>query len=142
MTEKVKGLAIRGGIVGIIAVFTLMGIGMSGEAFWSENALYMAYTLFGVALACATVLSLVMTILSDPKSLVKPLIAVVALAILFGIGYAMAEGQELTLKTGNDTKIITADIPQKVGAALNMLYILGGLAIVAVVVGEVSKIFK
>ena len=139
---KYKELIIRAVIVVIIAIFVLMGLGGSGEEFWSGSALNLAYVLLIIALVAATVVSIVVTVLTDPKSLVKPLIAVVALAVLFAVGYGMAEGQDHTLKAGDQVVIVGADISKKIGGALNMLYILGGVAIVAVVFNEVSKIFK
>lgn len=137
-----KELIIRLVIVGFIAIFLLTGIGMDGEAFMSEKGLSLAYWLFGAAVVCATLVSLVITVLSDPKSLVKPAIALAVLGILFAIGMGMAEGQEHVLRAGPNTTIIGADISQKIGAALNVFYTLIIVAFVSIVVGEVSKIFR
>ena len=64
---------------------------------------------------------------------------IVGLAVVFGISYAMASGQEI--KLGEDN-IISASTVKMVDAGLIMTYILGGLSVAAAIFDGVSKMFK
>ena len=139
-----KDLIIRGVVILIALAFILAGWfgDKDGETFFSENGLDLAYTYTLIAVFAAVVFATVMTIITDPKRLIKPLAAIVVLAVLFFVGYSMAEGQVHNVKSGADIVTVSAETSRWVEAALNTFYIIFGIAIVGVIFNEVSKIFK
>ncbi|MEM7548533.1 MAG: hypothetical protein AAF363_02595 [Bacteroidota bacterium] len=100
--------------------------------------LYLGYALVGVAAIAAIILPLISS-LSDPKSLAKSGVGLVALLIVFGVGYALS-GSEVTdtyAKFGVDegqSKLI--------GGFLTMMYILIIVTSVGIIYTEITKIFK
>lgn len=100
--------------------------------------LYLAYTLVIVAAVSAIVLPLV-NALGDPKSLMMSSIGVLALLVLYFIGYAISGNEITPVYTKFD---VGPDLSKAVGGALIMTYILGGIALVGIVYTELIKIFK
>lgn len=141
MKDKL-GLIIKIALVVIFVIFALMGIGMSGEEFMSENMITLGIVYLVIATIGAVFLDLILTLIKEPKKLVKPLIALVAVLVLFAIGYATAEGGEYVYNSGGDRIVIGNDVTTFVGAALATTYVLSAIAVLSILFGEVSKIFK
>lgn len=114
---------------------------MDFKSFVVDYVLVAGYWIFGLALV-ATVAGFIYNTVINPQSIVKPAIAIVAIVILFFIGYSLATGQEYTIKSGIDTIVIGPEISKYVGGGLMVFYILLGIALVSVVFNEVSKFFK
>lgn len=97
------------------------------------------YVLFGIAAIAAIVFPLI-NMVQNPKGAKNALIGVVALVVVFALGYAMASGEESFTIDG----VLLADsATSKLSeAGLIAFYIMGAAAIAAVVYAEVSKMLK
>ncbi|MEQ9300600.1 MAG: hypothetical protein RIF33_18660 [Cyclobacteriaceae bacterium] len=103
-----------------------------------DIALYGAYILTIVAAVAAVVLPLIQS-LGDPASLAKSGLGLLALVVVFGIGYAMAGSEVLPsyVEFGVD-----AGLSKFIGGSLTMMYILTIGAIGGIVFTELSKAVK
>lgn len=109
------------------------------DQFVSTYGLYAAYILIGIALLAAIVLPLIQSF-SNPRALLGALVGVVAIAILFFIGYSIAGSEVLPVYIRNN---VTSEVTSKmIGGALITMYILILLALVSIVFTEISKIFN
>ena len=100
-----------------------------------------AYALTGIAVGL-TVIFPVIQMISNPKNAKKSLLGVVALVVVVGISYVMASSELLGIV---DPELIEYDEPATLkyaGMMLHSIYVLAGLAIVAMIYSEISKIFK
>ena len=87
-----------------------------------DPLLYWAYAMLGIALACVVVVGIVIAAMNNPKSLIKLLAGVVAIAAVCFVVYLVSAGAPALNLT--DT-------------VLNLTYLTGGLAILAIVFGEI-----
>ncbi len=110
---------------------------MDLESFFSGPVLIIAYLLIAVG-AIAAILGPIITSLNNPKSLIKSLIGVVVLAVIFFIGYSVAGG-ELTPRY-IEYGVTTESASKVIGGVLTMMYLLFGVALVAVVAGWIMKL--
>ncbi|BDD10610.1 hypothetical protein FUAX_30420 [Fulvitalea axinellae] len=97
-----------------------------------------AYILIALCLLGAIVLPLI-NAMSDPKGLLGGLVGLIALAVIFGLGYSFA-GNEVTAvytKAGVD-----ASDSQLVGAMLNTTYVLIALSFIGIVFTWVHDLIK
>lgn len=111
---------------------------MGAEAIFSDYMLPAAYILGALAAALAILMPLIKAF-DNPRSIIGTFIGLGVLAVIFFIGYAVA-GNEVTAKY--ETFGVDAGISQTIGGVLIMFYILLVVAALAIVVSEVSRIFK
>lgn len=97
------------------------------------------YVLLGLAAVTAIVFPVV-TMAKNPKGAKSALIGVVALVVVFALGYAMAGSEEFYTLDGN--LLADSATSKKSEAGLIAFYIMGAAAIGAVVYAEVSKMLK
>ncbi len=97
--------------------------------------LYWAYIVLGIALASVICIGLYVTAVTNPKGLIKIGIAVVAAAVLFGVCYLLASGAPAVGYSG--AKLPTATELKMTDTILNLAYLVGGAAILSIVVSEV-----
>ena len=97
--------------------------------------LYWAYIVLGLALASVVCLGLYITATTNPKGLVKIGIALVAAAVLFGICYLLASGAPAVGYSG--AKLPSATELKMTDTILNLAYLVGGAAILSIIVSEV-----
>ena len=106
----------------------------------TNYALWWAYFLFALTVVITLVFALV-NIFTSPGGLKRSLIVLVGVAILIGISYVLASDQILTIPgyegTGNNPVTL-----KWVGTGLIATYILAGLAFLAILYVEISRIFK
>lgn len=100
--------------------------------------LYLAYTLVIVAAIAAIVLPLI-NALSDPKSLLMSGLGVLALVVVFIVGYAISGNEVTAVYTKFE---VGPDLSKAVGGALIMTYILGIGAVLGIIYTEFIKIVK
>ena len=97
--------------------------------------LYWAYAMLGLAIAAVVLVGLYISIRTNPKSLVKLGIGVVAALVLCGIAYLLASGAPAVGFTGSvpptDSELKLTD------TVLNLAYILGAGAILSIIAAEV-----
>lgn len=108
------------------------------EVFVSEFGLYLAYILFGIGLIAAIVLPLVKA-LDEPKQLVKAGIGLGGLLVVFLISWAIAGNEVTNMYT---EKGVGVGLSKLVGGVITMMYLLMGIAVVAIVYTEISKSLK
>ena len=100
--------------------------------------LYLAYTLVIVAALAAIILPLI-SALGDPKSLLMSGIGVLALVVVFVIGYAISGNEVTPVYTKFE---VGPDLSKAVGGALIMTYIMGIGAVLGIIYTEFIKIVK
>ena len=103
-----------------------------------DIGLWVAYILVFIAIVSAVILPIVNS-LSEPKTLLKPLLAIVGIGILFLISWASAGDavNARALAAG-----VSSGISKAVGGALITMYILFIAAIVGIVFTEINKALK
>ncbi len=97
--------------------------------------LYWAYIVLGLAILAVVCLGLYITATTNPKGLIKIGIAVAGAAVLFGICYLLASGAPAVGYSGAVPP--TATELKMTDTILNMAYIVGGLAILSIIAGEI-----
>lgn len=100
--------------------------------------LYVSYFLLGISLLAVIVLPLINAI-GDPKSLVKVGGGVLAIVVLFFIGYAIS-GNEVTEVYAKFN--VGPELSKIVGGSLTLMYMLFVIAIIGIVYTEISKFLK
>lgn len=106
--------------------------GFGGNAV--DMLLYWTYAMVGLALFSWVVIGLVVGAKNDPKSLVKIGIILVGAAVLCLVAWLLAKGDPALAYNG---PAVSAGTLKLTDAVLNLTYIVGAAAIVAIVVGEV-----
>ena len=109
------------------------------DQFVSTYGLYAAYILLGIAILAAILMPLIQSF-SNPRALLGALVGVVAIAVLFFIGYSIAGNEVVPLYIKNN--VTSAVTSKMIGGALITMYILILLALVSIVVTEITKIFN
>ncbi len=97
--------------------------------------LYWAYIVLGIALVAVICVGLYVTATTNPKGLIKIGVAVVAVAALFGICYLLATGAPAIGYSGATPP--TATELKMTDTILNLAYLVGGAAILSIIVAEV-----
>ena len=118
-----------------LAVWAFTRFGGSGEGAAVETLLYWAYAMLIIALVAVLCIGLYITATTNPKSLVRIGIALAAAAGLCLVAYLLASGKPALGFTGatppTDGELKLTD------TVLNLTYILGCGAIVAIIAGEI-----
>lgn len=104
-----------------------------------DVAIPITYVLVALATLSAIVFPLVNAFRVDPKSLTKPVLAIAAVGVLFGVSWALS-GNEVTeiYKTFG----VAESGSKNIGGSLIMTYIMIVAAFFAVVVDKVMGFFK
>lgn len=93
--------------------------------------LYWAYVLIGLALVSWVVIGGILMAKDNPKSLLNVALGVVALVVVCLVAYLIASGSPIPGREDVQSDLKLTD------TVLNLIYLLGGLAVLAIVVGEV-----
>jgi hypothetical protein len=102
----------------------------------SVNALlYWAYGMLGLAIAAIVVVGLYITATTNPKRLLTIVYVVVGAAALCGLAWLLAKGAPAQGYTG--AELPTQKTLKLTDTVLNLTYILGGTAILSIIVGEI-----
>lgn len=96
--------------------------------------LYWGYVMLGIALCAVIVVGLIVSAMNDPKSLIKLGIGLVAIAVVCFVVYLVSAGSPAVGLTVEQPSASTLKLTDTV---LNLTYLSGGLAIVAIIFGEV-----
>ena len=118
-----------------LSVWAFTQYGGSGKEGAVETMLYWAYAMLILALIAVLCIGLYITATTNPKSLVRIGIAIAAAAVLCLIAYLLASGKPALGFTGATPP--TAGELKLTDTVLNLTYILGAAAIVAIIAGEV-----
>jgi hypothetical protein len=119
----------------VLAVWAFTQFNGSGEGAAVETMLYWAYAMLIIALVAVLCIGLYITATTNPKSLVRIGIAIAAAAGLCLVAYLLASGKPALGFTGATPP--TAGELKLTDTVLNLTYILGAGAIVAIIAGEI-----
>jgi len=103
-----------------------------------DTALYIGYALLAIGVIAMIVLPLI-NALNNPKALVRSVVGVGIVAVIYGVGYALADGT-ITPSIANEG--VNESTSRMVGGAIMAMWIFLALAVLAAVYSEVSKIFR
>ena len=106
--------------------------GFAGNAV--DVLLYWTYIMLGLAVFSWVVIGLIVGTKNDPKSLVKIGIVILGVAVLCFIAFLWAKGNPAMAYNGPEVSAATLKLTDTI---LNLTYIVGGAAILAIIVGEV-----
>ena len=120
--------------VGVLVWGSLKGFEANDGAA-TNVLLYWAYIVLGIALVSVICIGLYITAVTNPKGLIKIGIAVVAAAVLFGVCYLLASGAPAIGYSGATPP--TATELKMTDTILNLAYLVGGAAILSIIVSEV-----
>lgn len=93
-----------------------------------------AVIMVGIALFCWVVIGLIKSIANDPKNLVKIGLVLVGAVVLCLVAFLFAKGNPAIGYTG---KPVTEGMLKLTDTVLNLSYITGAAAIIAIIVGEI-----
>jgi hypothetical protein len=122
----------------LMGISALLGILFYTDSISAEMLIYWCYALFALGTLCAVVFP-ILEMAKNPKAAKSALIGVGALAVVFGISYALG-GDEFPDRYAG---FISGPGESKmVSAGLISFYILAVAAVVTTVYSGVSKMFK
>ena len=128
---------IKWGMIALIIVSVALLVwgfskGFEGNAV--DILLYWTYAMLGLAVFCCIIIGLIVGAKNNPKSLVKIGIVILGVAALCFIAYLLAKGDPAIGYTGIPVFEGTLKLTDTI---LNLTYIAGGAAILAIIVGEI-----
>ena len=106
--------------------------GFEGNAV--DVLLYWTYIMLGLAVFSWVVIGLIVSTKNNPKSLVRIGIAILGIAALCLVAYVLAKGNPAMAYNGPEVSGGTLKLTDTI---LNLTYITGGAAILAIIVGEI-----
>jgi len=145
--SKAKILTIITAVIGVIGAFLFIRVLMAGDDTEAVDSsvntiVHFSKWLLMITAGITVVLSLI-NLLKNPKALKKTLIGVVALAILFGISYALASDAAVTNQFGDIVTNGEAGSTSKmISALINFTGILSLVAIATIGFGFVKSFIK
>ena len=96
---------------------------------------YWAYAMLAVALCAVIIVGIIISAANNPKSIIKGLIAIVAIAAVCFVVYLVSPGSPAQGLVSAEPP--TASTLKLTDTILNLTYLTGGLAILSIIVGEV-----
>ena len=105
----------------------------TNDAKATDVLLNWAYIMLGLALLAWIVIGLIVSVKNDPKSLVKMGIALVGIVALCAVAFLLAKGNPVP---GANLDASASDL-KLTDTILNLTYIVGAGAILAIIVGEI-----
>ena len=123
-----------------LAVWAFTRVNGSGEDAAVNTILVWAYIMLGLALIAVLCVGLYVSATTDPKSLVRIGIGLGAAAVLCLVAYFLASGAPAIGFTG--TKPPTASELKLTDTVLNLTYILGAGAVLAIICGEIFSAIR
>ena len=118
-----------------LSVWAFTQFGGSGKEAAVQTMLYWAYAMLIFTLFAVLCIGLYVAVKTDPKSLVRIGIALAGAAVLCLVAYLLASGKPAIGFTGATPP--TAGELKLTDTVLNLTYILGAGAIVAIIAGEI-----
>ena len=97
-----------------------------------DTLLYWAYVMVVAGLALAVVIGIVISAINNPKSLLKMLIGLAAIAVIVAVAYVLAPGTPAVGYVGAEVPASTLKLTDTI---LNLTYFTCGVAIVVIIAG-------
>ena len=104
-----------------------------------ENLLRWGYVMLGIAVFAAIIVSAVVGFINNPKSIVKLLIGLVAVAAVCFVVYLVSKGNPAVGLTVDQPSASTLKLTDTI---LNLTYLVGGVAIASIILGEVISAIR
>ena len=104
-----------------------------------ENLLRWAYVMLGIAVCAAIIVSAIVGFINNPKSVIKLLIGLVAVAAVCFVVYLLSKGNPAVGLTVEQPSASTLKLTDTI---LNLTYLVGGVAIASIIVGEVISAIR
>ena len=123
-----------------LAVWAFTQFNGSGEDRAVNTILVWAYIMLGIALVAVLCMGLYISATTNPKSLARIGIGLGAAAVLCLVAYLLASGAPAIGFTGATPP--TASELKLTDTVLNLTYILGGAAILAIICGEIMSAIR
>lgn len=119
-----------------------IALGLLAVFYPTQIGLYAGYVLLVVALAAAVIFPVIYTI-SHPKEAIYTILGFVAIAVIFAISYAIADGEVVMgIKEGVMVQAADESTSKLVGAGLNTFIALLFIAAIALIWTELSSFFR
>ncbi|MFB0937713.1 MAG: hypothetical protein ACI89R_000215 [Candidatus Azotimanducaceae bacterium] len=132
-------------LIGVLLLVRVMTAGEDPVAIDSAANPFITFSVILLILATAIVVIFTIgNLIKHPKQLKSALLTLIVLGGLFALAYVIANGDAVTDKFGNVVKDggEPGPISKRVGALLNYSYILGIIAVGAVILGSVKGLFS
>lgn len=130
-------------VIGFIALFMMPDGDMPRPEAMNSTGISIMFGLTYLLLAIAVIATVVFglkNIVSTPGGLKKTLIGVVGLLVLLGVAYGLASGTDVDIEKMAAAGIETSESGvKKVGAGINMFFIMLVVAVVLIAWGAVKK---
>lgn len=104
-----------------------------------ENLLRWGYVMLGIAVFAAIIVSAIVGFINNPKSIVKLLIGLVAVAAVCFVVYLVSKGNPAVGLTVDQPSASTLKLTDTI---LNLTYLVGGVAIASIILGEVISAIR
>ncbi len=104
-----------------------------------ENLLRWGYVMIGIAVCAAIIVSAIVGFINNPKSIIKLLIGLVAVAAVCFVVYLVSKGNPAVGLTVDQPSAQTLKLTDTI---LNLTYLVGGVAIASIVLGEVISAIR
>lgn len=121
--------------VGVLVWGSVTGF-ESNDAVAVDVLLRWGYIMVGIALAAVIVVGIVISAINNPKSLIKMLIGLVAIAAVCFVVYLVSPGAPALNLTTEQPSASTLKLTDTI---MNLTYLAGGLAIFAIIFGEIMS---
>jgi len=125
-------------LIGLVLLVVGGTSGFDSDSGIVDMFLRYAYLCAIIAVALVIILGIAIAVANNPKSLIKLLLGIVVAAALVAVVYFTASGSpalNVSQQPSQGTLKLTDTI-------LNLTYLLGGLAILAILFGEVVKVTR
>ncbi|MGJ8735857.1 hypothetical protein D9V96_004920 [Zobellia laminariae] len=146
MHKIVKIVLVVVGLVGAALWFMLPEAEMPAAEAANNGALNAMFAITWLLLGVAVVFSVAFALknlLSNPANLKKSLFILVGFLLVVGIGFVMASGTDVSIEEMAKRGIETDESEiKKIGAGLNVFFILTLVAVGAMLAGGVKKMIK
>lgn len=116
-----------------VAILVMGFVSNFGEA-KVEMLLKWTYLMLGVALAAVVIMGLVISVVNDPKSLIKLVGLLIGVGVVCAIAYVLAPGNPAVGLVTEQPQSTTLKLTDTI---LNLTYLSAGAAIVSIVIGEI-----
>jgi len=126
-------------LIALLGVSALLSVLFFANVIAEGVLIGWCYVLLAIAAVSAVIFPLI-TMAQNPANAKTALIGVVALVVVFGLGYGLSSGVETLDVDGN--LLATAAEAKMSEAGLIAFYIMGAGAIAAIIYAEVSKMLK
>ncbi|CAM4100970.1 hypothetical protein [Zobellia nedashkovskayae] len=146
MHKIVKIILVVVGLIGAALWFMLPEAEMPAAEAANNGALNAMFAITWLLLGVAVVFSVAFALknlLSNPANLKKSLFILVGFLLVVGIGFVMASGTDVSIEEMAKRGIETDESEiKKIGAGLNVFFILTLVAVGAMLAGGVKKMIK